>query len=122
MLGERLSAVWALAIPSLSLTAGALFMLALAETSRVPVDDPGTHLELTMIHEVIVLDHSGPDLALVLFGSAAKLALFGALVVSVLVPRGLLVPWRGSAGRCWRGWCSSPSRSAWSRPAWRGFG
>jgi len=93
MLGERLSAVWSLAIPSLSLTAGALFMLALAETSRVPVDDPGTHLELTMIHEVIVLDHSGPELALVLFGSAAKLALFSALVVSVLVPRGLLAPW-----------------------------
>jgi formate hydrogenlyase subunit 4 len=93
MLGERLSAVWGPAIPSLALTGGALFMLALAETSRVPVDDPGTHLELTMIHEVIVLDHSGPELALILFGNAVKLALFGALVVSVLVPRGLLSPW-----------------------------
>jgi formate hydrogenlyase subunit 4 len=93
MLGTRLSAVWGPAIPSLTLTGGALFMLTLAETSRVPVDDPGTHLELTMIHEVIALDHSGPDLALILFGNAAKLALFGALVVSVLLPRGLFAPW-----------------------------
>ena len=53
----------------------------------MPVDDPATHLELTMIHEVIVLDHSGPDLALILYGSALKLALFSVLVVSVLVSR-----------------------------------
>jgi len=71
-------------------------MLALAETSRVPVDDPATHLELTMIHEVIVLDHSGPDLAMILFANAVKLALFGALVVSVLVPLGELAPWLAS--------------------------
>jgi formate hydrogenlyase subunit 4 len=64
-----------------------LFVLLLAENSRVPVDDPATHLELTMIHEVIVLDHSGPDLALILYGSALKLSLFGVLVVNVLVPR-----------------------------------
>ena len=64
-----------------------LFVLLLAENSRVPVDDPGTHLELTMIHEVIVLDHGGPDLAIILYGGAFKLTLFGVLVVSVLVPR-----------------------------------
>jgi formate hydrogenlyase subunit 4 len=93
MLGERLASVWGPATPSLALTGGALFMIALAESSRVPVDDPGTHLELTMIHEVIVLDHSGPELAMILFGNAAKLALFAALVVSVLVPRGSLPPW-----------------------------
>jgi formate hydrogenlyase subunit 4 len=92
MLGERLAAVWPVAAPSLALAAAALFMLALAETSRVPVDDPATHLELTMIHEVIVLDHSGPELAFILFGNAVKLALFGALVVSVLVPLGRLQP------------------------------
>jgi formate hydrogenlyase subunit 4 len=90
MFGERLASVWGGAAPSLALTAAALFMLTLAETSRVPVDDPATHLELTMIHEVMVLDHSGPDLALILFGSALKLALLGALVVSVVVPRGLV--------------------------------
>jgi formate hydrogenlyase subunit 4 len=93
MLGEPLAAVWTVALPSLALAAAALFMLALAETSRVPVDDPATHLELTMIHEVIVLDHSGPELGLILFGHAVKLALFGALVVSVLVPLGSLPPW-----------------------------
>lgn len=93
MLGERLATVWSGAAPSLVLAAAALFILALAETSRVPVDDPGTHLELTMIHEVIVLDHSGPELAMILLGSAVKLALFSALVVSVLVPRGLFPPW-----------------------------
>jgi formate hydrogenlyase subunit 4 len=93
MLGDRLAAVWSGAAPSLALTAAALFMLTLAETSRVPVDDPATHLELTMIHEVIVLDHSGPELAMILFGNAVKLALFGTLVVGVLVPLGKLPPW-----------------------------
>jgi len=93
MLGERLGGVWTAAFPSLALTAAALFVVALAEASRVPVDDPATHLELTMIHEVIVLDHSGPDLGLILYGHAVKLALFAALVVSALIPRGLLAPW-----------------------------
>jgi len=93
MLGERLAAVWPGAAPSLVLAAAALFMLALAETSRVPVDDPATHLELTMIHEVIVLDHSGPELGMILFGNAVKLALFGALVTGVLVPLGQLPRW-----------------------------
>jgi len=53
----------------------------------VPVDDPATHLELTMIHEVAVLDHSGPDLALLLYGGALRMALFAALPVGVLVSR-----------------------------------
>lgn len=88
MLGTPLAAAWPRAGASLSLVGISLFVLLLAENSRVPVDDPATHLELTMIHEVIVLDHSGPDLALILYGSALKLALFGVLVVSVFVPRG----------------------------------
>ena len=71
----------------LLMIAASLFLVLLAETSRVPVDDPATHLELTMIHEVLVLDSSGPDLALIQYGSALKLALFGALIVGVLVPR-----------------------------------
>lgn len=93
MLGDPLVGVWSASAPSLALTAAALFMLTLAETSRVPVDDPATHLELTMIHEVIVLDHSGPELAMILFGNALKLALLGALVVGVLVPLGRLPAW-----------------------------
>jgi formate hydrogenlyase subunit 4 len=64
----------------------------LAECARVPVDDPHTHLELTMIHEVMVLDHSGPDLAFILYAAALKLALFAALVVGLLLPRSGLGP------------------------------
>jgi formate hydrogenlyase subunit 4 len=87
MLGGPLAAAWPAAAPSLLMVGASLFAVLLAENSRVPVDDPATHLELTMIHEVIVLDHSGPDLALILYGSALKLALFGALLVGVLLPR-----------------------------------
>jgi formate hydrogenlyase subunit 4 len=87
MLGTSLQAAWPQAWASLSLVGISLFVLLLAENSRVPVDDPATHLELTMIHEVIVLDHSGPDLAVILYASALKLEIFGVLVVSVFVPR-----------------------------------
>lgn len=90
MLGQPLAAAWPRAGPSLVLAAASLFIVTLAETCRVPVDDPLTHLELTMIHEVMVLDHSGPDLALILYAGSLKLALFGSLIVSVLVPRGQL--------------------------------
>ena len=82
MLGQPLAAAGS--DRAVAVLAVGLFILSLAETSRVPVDDPVTHLELTMIHEVMVLDHSGPDLALILYASALKMALFGALVV----PRG----------------------------------
>jgi formate hydrogenlyase subunit 4 len=85
MLGQPLARAWLAAAPSLLLVAASLFVLSLAESCRVPVDDPLTHLELTMVHEVMVLDHSGPDLALILYASALKMALFGSLVVRVLV-------------------------------------
>jgi formate hydrogenlyase subunit 4 len=90
MLGEALLSAWGRAAPALALVAISLFLVLLAENGRVPVDDPATHLELTMIHEVIVLDHSGPDLGLLLYGSAVKLAVFGALLVGVVIPRGAL--------------------------------
>jgi formate hydrogenlyase subunit 4 len=93
MLGPALAVAWPVAAPSLVLAAVSLFIVTLAESCRVPVDDPLTHLELTMIHEVMVLDHSGPDLALILFGSAVKLALFGCLVVGVLLPRSHQPAW-----------------------------
>jgi formate hydrogenlyase subunit 4 len=60
------------------------FLVLLVENSRIPIDDPDTHLELTMIHEVMVLDHSGVDLAYILYGKAVKLFLFGTLVVGVI--------------------------------------
>ncbi|MEW6283412.1 MAG: NADH-quinone oxidoreductase subunit H [Candidatus Eremiobacterota bacterium] len=78
--------LWTHSGPAMALLLGALFILALAENSRVPVDDPNTHLELTMIHEVMVLDHSGPDLAFILYGSALKLWVMGALLVGLAVP------------------------------------
>jgi len=66
--------------------AAALFVVYLAENSRIPVDDPETHLELTMIHEVMVLDHGGPDLAFILYGSALKLFVLGAVLVHLVLP------------------------------------
>ena len=62
------------------------YLLMLAENCRIPFDDPNTHLELTMIHEVIVLDHSGPMLALIQIASAMKLFVFAALGVRLIVP------------------------------------
>jgi formate hydrogenlyase subunit 4 len=97
MLGVPLAAVWPTALPSLALAGASLFMLLLAETARVPIDDPATHLELTMIHEVMVLDHSGPDLALILYAGAVKFALFAAVIVSVLVPLARFQPWVSAA-------------------------
>jgi formate hydrogenlyase subunit 4 len=64
----------------------AMFMVLLTENSRVPVDDPATHLELTMIHEVMILDHSGPDLALIELGSFYKLFFYSAFIAHLLYP------------------------------------
>jgi len=77
---------WMRAAPMLSLTLAALIIVFLAENARIPVDDPATHLELTMIHEVMVLDHSGPDFAMIQYGAALKLWLFGAIIVGVAFP------------------------------------
>jgi len=82
---------WGASHPSMLATALALFAVLLAENSRIPIDDPNTHLELTMVHEVMVLDHSGPDLAFILYGSAVKLFVLGALLIHVLLP----IPERG---------------------------
>jgi formate hydrogenlyase subunit 4 len=71
---------------ALLLVGVALFVVLLAENARIPVDDPNTHLELTMIHEVMVLDHSGPLFGLVLQGSAMKLLLFSALLLHFALP------------------------------------
>ena len=58
-------------------------MVLLAENARIPVDDPTTHLELTMIHEVMVLDHSGVDLAFIQYSATLKLWLFAALLAGL---------------------------------------
>ncbi|MCI0651108.1 MAG: NADH-quinone oxidoreductase subunit H [Planctomycetes bacterium] len=70
----------------LILVGAGLFIVLLAENCRIPVDDPNTHLELTMIHEVMVLDHSGPLLGLVLYGAAIKLFVLSAVLLHVIAP------------------------------------
>jgi formate hydrogenlyase subunit 4 len=77
----------------LVLVACSWFVLLLTENSRIPIDDPNTHLELTMIHEVMVLDYSGPDFAYILYGASLKLWIFAALVVNLLVPMASLPVW-----------------------------
>lgn len=69
------------------LALGALAVVFLAENARIPVDDPNTHLELTMVHEVMVLDHGGPDLAFIHYASTLKMWALGALIVGLIVPQ-----------------------------------
>jgi len=74
------------------------FIVMLVENSRVPFDDPNTHRELTMIHEVMVLDHGGPLFGLILYGASVKLFVLGALVLRVLLPfnsGSFLLDWAG---------------------------
>ncbi len=79
-------ALWLAAGASMLLLVGALFIILLAENCRIPFDDPNTHLELTMIHEVMVLDHSGPAFGMILYGAALKLFVLGAVFVNVALP------------------------------------
>jgi formate hydrogenlyase subunit 4 len=79
--------------PEIALVSAALLVVFLCENARIPFDDPNTHLELTMIHEVMVLDHGGPDLAYILYGSALKLWGLGSLIVGLVVPFRAGGPW-----------------------------
>jgi formate hydrogenlyase subunit 4 len=78
--------------PGAALLAAGLFGVLLAENCRVPFDDPATHLELTMIHEVMVLDHSGPPLATILHGASIKLLLYCVLLAEAVLPLATLSP------------------------------
>jgi formate hydrogenlyase subunit 4 len=78
------------------LLAAGLFIVLLAENCRVPFDDPNTHLELTMIHEVMVLDHSGPPLAVILHGASMKLMFFALFLTEAVLPIGTLSPITGA--------------------------
>ena len=77
---------WLRSGASMLLLVGGLFIVLLAENCRIPFDDPNTHLELTMIHEVMVLDHSGPAFGYVLYGASVKLFVLSALFLRVVVP------------------------------------
>jgi formate hydrogenlyase subunit 4 len=77
--------------PGHLLAFAALFIVTLAETGRLPVDNPATHLELTMIHGAMVLEYSGPYLALIEWGSALKLLIFLALAANLFMPWGIAI-------------------------------
>lgn len=77
-----------------ALAVSVIFVLVLVEGSRVPVDDPNTHLELTMIHEVMVLDNSGPDLGFIQYASAARMVILSSLIPNLIIPQGTgLLTW-----------------------------
>jgi len=84
-----LAAPEAVLTPGHLLAAGALFIVTLAETGRLPVDNPATHLELTMIHEAMVLEYSGRYLALIEWAAALKLLIFFSLLANLFVPWGV---------------------------------
>ena len=86
MLDVRSAGAWQKASASVVLILASWFIVLLAENARVPFDDPNTHLELTMIHEVMVLDHSGSAFGFVLYGTALKFTVFAALLVTLLIP------------------------------------
>jgi formate hydrogenlyase subunit 4 len=96
MLGSSLAPHWLSAGASLGLVLISWFIVLLVENARIPFDDPNTHLELTMIHEVMVLDHSGPALGMILYGAALKLFIFGALAVRLAFPL--------TTGHVWLDW------------------
>ncbi|GIH71259.1 respiratory chain complex I subunit 1 family protein [Sphaerimonospora thailandensis] len=82
--------------PASLLAAVALAVVTIAETGRIPVDNPSTHLELTMIHEAMVLEYSGPDLALIEWASAARLTVLLGLLGSLFLPWGVATAGTGA--------------------------
>ncbi len=87
MMGSIVVATWLRTTGAvLALAAATIFLVLLAENARIPVDDPNTHLELTMVHEVMVLDHGGPDFGYITYAAALKLWVFSALIVGILLP------------------------------------
>ena len=86
LIGGRSWSSWVTMGPSLVLVTLSYFMILLVENSRIPIDDSATHLELTMIHEVMVLDHSGPDFAFIVYAGAIKLFVLGGFLVTILLP------------------------------------
>ncbi|MBO1419600.1 respiratory chain complex I subunit 1 family protein, partial [Streptomyces sp. FH025] len=86
-----------LATPTGLLAAVALVAVTVAETGRLPVDNPSTHLELTMIHEAMVLEYAGPDLALIEFGAQLRLTVLLGLLASLFTPWGIATGTGGAA-------------------------
>jgi formate hydrogenlyase subunit 4 len=84
---------WRFLAPQQMLAFAALFIVLIAETGRIPVDNPATHLELTMIHEAMILEYSGPYLALIEWSAAMKQLVLMTLMVNVFFPFGLSAGW-----------------------------
>lgn len=87
-----------LAQPLFILVGLALFIILIAETSRIPVDDPATHLELTMVHEAMILEHSGRHLALMEYGAAVKQLVLMSLLANVCLPHDQWIAISGIGG------------------------
>jgi formate hydrogenlyase subunit 4 len=92
MLTHSSTALWMNSGAALILLVSGLFFVLLSENCRIPFDDPNTHLELTMIHEVMVLDHSGPAFGMILYGASLKLFILGALFLHILIPLNVASP------------------------------
>lgn len=75
--------------PSFIFAALGLMMVAVAETGRIPIDNPATHLELTMVHEAMILEYSGRHLALIEWASQIKLMIYGVLIANLFLPWGI---------------------------------
>jgi len=71
------------------IAAAGLFIFMLADSCRMPVDDPATHLELTMVHEVMVLDNSGPSMAFITYGAALRIFLLSSIIAGLFIPVGM---------------------------------
>ncbi|MBZ5622183.1 MAG: NADH-quinone oxidoreductase subunit H [Acidobacteriia bacterium] len=84
---------WHFLAPAQMLAFAALFLVLIAETGRIPVDNPATHLELTMIHEAMILEYSGPYLALIEWGASVKQLLLMTLLINAFLPVGLDLEW-----------------------------
>src|SRR5262249_51177019 len=82
---------------SLGMAMVALIIVALAENARIPVDNPATHLELTMVHEAMVLEYSARHLAMIELAAAVKLLLYVSLIACIIVPWGMAAPGSGPA-------------------------
>jgi formate hydrogenlyase subunit 4 len=83
---------------SMGLALAALIIVAIAENARIPVDNPATHLELTMVHEAMILEYSGRHLAVLELAAALKLLLYISLIGCIFVPWGLAPPGSSAAG------------------------
>jgi formate hydrogenlyase subunit 4 len=87
------STTWHFLAPAQMLAFAALFLVLIAETGRIPVDNPATHLELTMIHEAMILEYSGPYLGLIEWGASIKQLLLMTLLINSFLPFGLHSKW-----------------------------